>query len=310
MPLDLVKKHSVGLVLSLCLLFLLPPVANAKEDATKKPAETSADKVIASMGDVKLMASELNRLFAYSDPKARNRVLTNPKLLEQTVREELFKKFIVQQSSNTGFSKQPQVQWAVDRAGENVLLELYLNSNSKPEDNFPPETMLKEAYQQNLVHFQVPVQVHVAQIFLPTDGDEKNKKETHIKINDLAAKAKKANADFASLAKEHSKHAESASAGGDMGWIPLNQLLPEVSKVAESMKVGEIKGPIQSPQGFHVVKLLETKPASTRSFEEAKPVLIAGLKKQRMEVLRAQFLKNLLEKVPVVIDNESISKLK
>ncbi|MBF0145289.1 MAG: peptidylprolyl isomerase [Magnetococcales bacterium] len=310
MPFDLNKKYTVALMVMLGLCFLSPQGVVAKEDASKKAADVSSDTVIASMGSVKLYASELNKLFVNSDTKARTRVLNNPQLLEQTIREELFKKFIVQQANTTGFDKQPQVQWAMARAGENILLELYLNSKSRPEDNFPNETMIKDAYQENLSHFQVPPQVHVAQIFLPLTGDGKNDKETTDQVNDLASKAKKPNADFASLAKEFSKHAESSKDGGDMGWIPLNQLLPEVSKVVETMKAGEIKGPIQSPQGLHILKLIETKPASVRSLDEAKPVLIAGLKKQRMEALRAQFLKDLLEKTPAIIDSANLSKLK
>lgn len=310
MPFCLEKKRIVDAALSLCLFFFLSQGAFAKDDPAKKSADAASDKVVATMGDVKLLSSELSRLFSYSDPKARARVLSNPKLLEQTVREELFKKFIVQKSGADGFSKQPQIQWAMARAGENVLLELYLSSRSKPEDNFPTESMIKEAYEQNLTHFQVAPQVHLSQIFLPAEGDEQSKKATADKMADIAAKARKPGADFAALAKEHSKHVESASGGGDMGWIPINQLLPEVSKAAETMKIGEIKGPVQSPQGLHLIKLLENRPASVQSLEEAKPALIAGLKKQRGEMLRAQYLKDLLEKSPAVINAENLSKLK
>ncbi len=310
MRFNLEKKHGFGFVLSLCLCFFLAQWANAEGDADKKSAVTADDLVIASMGDVKLFSSELNRLFSYSDPQAKHRVLSNPQLLEQTIREELFKKFIVQQAGITGFVKQPQTEWAMTRAGENILLELFLASQSKPEENYPPEEMIKGAYVENLSRFNVPNRVHVAQIFLPTSGDEKADKATIATVNDLATKAKKAKADFAGLAKQHSKHVESASNGGDMGWIPLDQLLPEVSKVVATMKAGEIQGPIKSPQGMHIIKLLESKPASVRTLEEVKPLLVAGLKKQRMEALRAEFLKKLLEKTPATINGENVSKLK
>ncbi|MBF0109705.1 MAG: peptidylprolyl isomerase [Magnetococcales bacterium] len=311
MPFAGMKKYAVGWgwVVFTGMLLLSQGVL-AKEDPGRKGNAVSGETVIASMGGVKLYTSELNRLFANSDARARTRVLTNPQLLEQTIREELFKKFILQQANTTGFDKQPQVQWAMERAGENTLLELYLNSRSRPEEQFPDEAMIKDAYEKNQAHFQVPSQAHLAQIFLPLTTDEKANKATTEKMNDLFNKAKKANADFAALAREHSQHSESAQDGGDMGWIPMNQMVPEVGKVVETMKAGEIKGPVQSPQGLHIIKLIESKPASVRSLEEAKPVLVAGLKKQRMETLRAQFLKDLLDKTPAIIDSANLSKLK
>ncbi|MBF0414895.1 MAG: peptidylprolyl isomerase [Magnetococcales bacterium] len=310
MPFRLEKKSTVGWIICLNLLLTAPHGVAAKDEVGKKPASEATDTVIATMGDVKLYSEELNKLFANSDPKARTRVLTNPKLLEQTIREELLKKFIVQQATASGYDKQAAVQWAMSRAGDNILLELYVNSKAKPEDSFPSEAMIKEAYQQNIKNFDVPHQVHVAQIFLPLEGDDKAKKVTADQMADLAKKAKAKNADFASLAKEHSKHVESAANGGDMGWIPVNQLLPEIAKEVATMKAGDIKGPFHSPQGLHIVKLIESKAASVRSLEEAKPVLIAGLKKQRLETLRAQFLKDLLDKTPAIINSENVSKLK
>lgn len=310
MPFRFEKKSTVGWILCFSLMLAVPHGAAAKDEAGKKPEAEAADSVIATMGDVKLTSEELNKLFVNSDPKARTRVLTNPKLLDQTIREELLKKFIVQQATSSGFDKQSAVQWAMSRAGDNILLELYVNSKSKPEDSFPSEAMIKEAYQQNLKNFDVPHQVHVAQIFLPLDGDEKAKKAAADQMADLAKKAKAKNADFAALAKEHSKHVESAANGGDMGWIAVKELLPEIAKEVATMKAGDIKGPFHSPQGLHVVKLLESKAASVRTLEEAKPVLIAGLKKQRLETLRAQYLKELLEKTPPVINPDTVSKLK
>ncbi|MBF0421688.1 MAG: peptidylprolyl isomerase [Magnetococcales bacterium] len=307
---NILRLSIVGLVMCFSLSSLVPLEGMAKDEATKNPPAAESETVIATMGDVKLYADELNELFANSDPKAKARVLASPKLLDQTIREELLKKFIVQQATANGFDKQPAIQWVMARDRDKILLEAYLNSKSKPEDSFPSEAMIKEAYQQNVKNFAVPPQAHIAQIFLPLDGEEKEQKAATQKMVELAKKAKTKGTDFAALAKEHSKHTESAPNGGDMGWIAINQLVPEIGKEVESMKPGDIKGPFHSNQGLHIIKLIESKPASVRTQEEAKPILIAGLKKQRMDTLRAQLLKEIMDKTPAIINSENVSKLK
>ncbi len=64
--------------------------------------------------------------------------------------------------------------------------------------------------------------------------------------------------DFAKTAKENSD-GQSAENGGDLGWSTKVQLIQPVAEKAFSMKVGEISEPIESPLGFHVLKLEEKK---------------------------------------------------
>jgi len=85
-----------------------------------------------------------------------------------------------------------------------------------------------------------------------------------------AVKKKK---DFAKLAKELSD-GESAKNGGDLGWSTRKQLVSEVSEKAFSMKVGEISEVIQSPLGFHVVKLEDRKSENDEDLVRLRQIFI------------------------------------
>ncbi|XPV75662.1 MAG: peptidylprolyl isomerase [Desulfovibrio sp.] len=61
-------------------------------------------------------------------------------------------------------------------------------------------------------------------------------------------------ADFADLAKEHSK-CPSGQRGGDLGRFGQGQMVPEFDKVVFQEEVGVVHGPVQTQFGFH---LLET----------------------------------------------------
>jgi len=78
------------------------------------------------------------------------------------------------------------------------------------------------------------------------------------KINSLYDRVTSKKEDFAKVAKENSD-GQSAANGGDLGWSTKDQLIGEVGDKAFTMKVGEISQPVESPLGFHILKLAEKK---------------------------------------------------
>jgi peptidyl-prolyl cis-trans isomerase SurA len=67
--------------------------------------------------------------------------------------------------------------------------------------------------------------------------------------------------DFASAAMENSND-QNALNGGDMGWRKPAQLPTIFSDLVEDMAVGDIRGPIKSGRGFHLIKLIEKRGAN------------------------------------------------
>ncbi len=78
------------------------------------------------------------------------------------------------------------------------------------------------------------------------------------KAQTLYKQATAKNADFAKIAEENSD-GQSSAQGGDLGWSTKDQLIQEVADTAFSMKVGETSEPVESPLGFHILKLQEKK---------------------------------------------------
>jgi peptidyl-prolyl cis-trans isomerase SurA len=65
--------------------------------------------------------------------------------------------------------------------------------------------------------------------------------------------------DFAKLAKEYSKDANTAGQGGDMGWFPIDQYGTQVAQTMATMKDDEISQPFQTDVGWHIMQLLGTR---------------------------------------------------
>ncbi|HUX74645.1 MAG TPA: SurA N-terminal domain-containing protein [Steroidobacteraceae bacterium] len=109
--------------------------------------------------------------------------------------------------------------------------------------------------------------------------------------DDAAAKAKaqailkraEAGADFAKLAQKYSQDPGSAKQGGDLGWGERTIWVAPFSAAAFSMKVGEIRGPVKTQFGYHIIKLVGIRPASVKTFEQSKSDLQAAYRQSEAE---------------------------
>ena len=61
-------------------------------------------------------------------------------------------------------------------------------------------------------------------------------------------------ADFAALAKQHSK-CPSGQQGGDLGEFTSGQMVKEFDQVVFGEELGKVHGPIQTQFGFHLIEI-------------------------------------------------------
>lgn len=102
------------------------------------------------------------------------------------------------------------------------------------------------------------------------------------KAADITAQAK-AGANFEDLAKKNSKDAGSAQQGGDLGLAGRGVFVGPFEDALFSMTSGEIRGPIKTEFGYHVLKLEEIEAGHQRTFDEARPEIEAEFRKERAE---------------------------
>ena len=99
---------------------------------------------------------------------------------------------------------------------------------------------------------------------------------------------------FADLAKKYSQDTGSAGLGGDLGFFGKGAMVKPFEDAAFSMKVDEIRGPVESDFGYHIIKLTEIKEAErkashilisfeekTQTFDQVKAAIITDIKKQK-----------------------------
>jgi peptidyl-prolyl cis-trans isomerase D len=143
------------------------------------------------------------------------------------------------------------------------------------------EQALKEYYDQVKERFQSPERRKARHILI-TVGDGVDDAAAQKKAQELTDKAK-AGADFAQLAKANSKDTNTAQQGGEMEWTQKGESLPAVDEAVFSMKVGEVRGPVKTQFGYHVIKLEQIEPGHLQSFEEARAEVENEFRKDRAQ---------------------------
>jgi peptidyl-prolyl cis-trans isomerase D len=91
--------------------------------------------------------------------------------------------------------------------------------------------------------------------------------------------------DFAKLAKEYSQDPGSATQGGDLGWSESKVFVGPFAEAAFSMKEGEIRGPVKTQFGYHILKLDGIRAPSVKNFEDSKAELEPEYKRNEAEKL-------------------------
>jgi len=91
--------------------------------------------------------------------------------------------------------------------------------------------------------------------------------------------------DFATLAKEFSQDPGSAQQGGDLGWSDRKVWVAPFADAAFSMKEDEIRGPVKTQFGYHILKLDGIRPATVKTFEQSKSDLETEYRRNEAERL-------------------------
>ena len=139
-------------------------------------------------------------------------------------------------------------------------------------------------YSKNPKNFTTPEKRSASHILIATkkDGSAADKAAAKAKAEAILAEVRKNPASFATLAKAQSQDPASAELGGDLGPIEKDVLPAPVEMAVMSLKQGEIGNVVESDFGFHVITVTAVSPAVVKPFEEAKPQILAELKKSKM----------------------------
>jgi peptidyl-prolyl cis-trans isomerase D len=149
------------------------------------------------------------------------------------------------------------------------------------------DAQLKAFYEEQKTktpdRFSQAEQRRVRHILLPVN-DPKEEAAVKLKAEGILKRAQ-GGEDFSKLAKEFSQDPGSAAQGGDLGWSEKKVFVGPFADAAFSMKVDEIRGPVKTQFGYHILKLDGIQPPAVKSFEQSRAELETEYKRNEAERL-------------------------
>lgn len=293
------------------------------------------DKIVARINDTripeKVLIAEINRYLPYASYHAnvsretflriRQKAMDNLIAEELLYQEALRRKLSVSDGEvrqqiermKQGYPSEQAFENALKQSGisrkevyrriqRKLLIEKLIEVEVSSKIRITDED-LKAYYTENKHKFIIPERYKVRHILISVDpGAMREGWLEGLKKAENIYKLLLLGKDFAKIAREISDDTTSNTRGGDLGWFHQGQLLPELDRAIQSLKIGEITSPIRTIYGYHILRLEGKKPRQQLTYEEInKALLREKLRKKQFELRKNALIARLKREAKIEI---------
>ena len=199
--------------------------------------------------------------------------------------------------------KDNSVKARLNYEADKVLGGLYLDRLSASPNLNHLENIAYEQYLANSERYRLPEQVSVSHILV----DESNADET-VKVVDEILQRINQGENFSELALRYSDDKSVEANKGDLGYFSRGEMVPEFEDAAFSMnEVGEIKGPVKTQFGMHIIRFNGRKESRTLPFEDVKEQLMSQAERQHINNQKREIVQSILNSDQVKTYHDSVN---
>jgi len=272
----------------------------------------AADSVIiAKVGDTEVKAEDIKPLLEKLPLRDQLALSKDPAALNEYVRSLIVQQLLFKEALSKKWEQQPQIVAQLERLRQQAITQSYLQELATPPQDYPNVADVQAAYDllKKSNALQVPKQYHLAQIYIaiPKNGDKEAEAAAQTKLENVTKALK--SGDFAAVAKSQSQDPSSAQRGGDLGWLPENQIQPEIRSSVLALSKGSTSEPVRTTDGWHILRMVEVKDPYTATLDEVKASLSNELRSERAKALAKAYVAKLLQQNPVTLNEIAVSKL-
>jgi peptidyl-prolyl cis-trans isomerase D len=123
-----------------------------------------------------------------------------------------------------------------------------------------------------------------ARHILVTAEEGETPEQTEARAEQIAERVR-GGEDFEALAAELSDDPGTAEQGGDLGWIGPGMLVGPFEDALFAMETGEVRGPVQTDFGYHIIRLDDIRAGEEQSFAEVRDQLLEDYRAERADEL-------------------------
>jgi len=252
-----VKLFIASLAFSIPVLFAQIKFEPSVPAPAAAPATaTDPDKVVLSVGDLKITAAQYDDIIS-SLPAAAQASIRG--MGKRSFGERIAELMVLsQEAEKRKLDQEPKLKEQIRFQRENLLAQAMfeeLQKNLKIDD-----ASVEKYYNEHKSEFEVVkarhilIRVKTAPMAAIPGKPELSDEEALAKAQSIR-KRLDSGEDFATLAKAESDDPGTNAQGGDLGEFHKNMILPPLEEAAFVAKVGVVTDPVKTPLGYHLIKV-------------------------------------------------------
>jgi peptidyl-prolyl cis-trans isomerase C len=234
-------------------------------------AASAADpEILARVGNKNITKADIEALISFYPANQQAIIRMDPKNEEALLNNYVTILAVAETARRQGFDKEKNMRKQIQILSDEHLAKGYVQKNVLSKVKVTDKDV-EEYYKNHPKEFEKPETVKARHILIGFKGDmtEDQKKELRKKAEDVLKKAKGGD-DFAQLASEYSDDPGSKTKGGELGYFPKGNMVPEFENAAFNLKPGEISNVIETPYGYHIIKVEDKKAGEMPAFDSIK----------------------------------------
>ena len=214
--------------------------------------------ILAKVNGVAITSADIDAELSAMGPQGQQ--YNNPQGREALLEQLINKKLFLADATKNLYEYDPVFKAELQKIKEDLLCNFAI---TKAVENVKvTDEEAKKFYDENKAMLMPGETVNASHILVDSED----------KANEILKEINEGKISFADAAKAHSS-CPSSQNGGSLGEFGKGQMVPEFDSAVFSMEVGEIKGPVKTQFGYHLICLDAKNEAKELPFEEIKEQL-------------------------------------
>jgi parvulin-like peptidyl-prolyl isomerase len=268
------------------------------DGAAKPPQE---EVLMARVGDQKITVDDFMKYISQDTQLVA--MATNVKGKTQVLREMILDRLIEEGMRREGFLPTDHLPSKPDYLrAYNLLAAKYFPEANKT----PDEEKIHQYYLDHQEEFGIPAMIRIGQIQFRVPANASPKDAEAIKARaDEALKRLRAGESFETLAGTLTDNPQGKVAGGDLGFLPVNQDA-WLQKVAAGLALGQYSEVLQSPVGYEIIQLKDKRDALITPYANVRGAVLARMRQEANRQGREAYARRLAKEVGVTVEIDEL----
>jgi peptidyl-prolyl cis-trans isomerase C len=265
------------------------------------------DEVLIRKGDSVITHEEFDARIEQIPVRDRLAFVRDGTQVDRLLRNLILIRQIADNARENEYDSERSIQIQMQIAAEQRLANSWIDRQVANADVPDYDQLAQEYYTVNAEQYQSEFTVDVSHILVKTE--ERPEAQARELAEGLLSRLDEDPSQFEQLVREYSEDPSASSNHGLFRNVKRGTMVPAFEQVAFAMtQPGEISQLVQTPYGFHIIRLEQTNPSKPISFDEAKSQLIQQQKANHLSRVRSEFV-NQFSTVELEIPPQAIEKM-